>query len=120
MTTVKSKQDIAILREGGSRHAKILQELASMVGPGIHSHELESRARILIEEAGGKASFLNYTPSGAKRPYPAALCVSVNDEVVHGIPNEKDKILKEGDIVSIDLGLTYEGLITDAALTVPV
>jgi methionyl aminopeptidase len=74
----------------------------------------------LIVKGGDKAAFLNYKPYGAKRPFPAALCVSVNDEVVHGIPNEGDKILKEGDIVTLDLGLTHKGLITDAAITVPV
>jgi methionyl aminopeptidase len=120
MITLKTKEDITILREGGRRHAKILRQLAAMVKPGIHSGELETRARELIAEGGDKAAFLDYTPYGASRPYPAALCVSVNDEVVHGIPNETDKILKEGDIVTLDLGLVHKGLITDAAITVPV
>ena len=120
MITIKTKEDIAILREGGKRHAEILRELAAMVKPGIHSSQLEDRARELISQGGDKAAFLDYTPAGSKRPYPAALCVSVNDEVVHGIPNENDKVLKEGDIVSLDLGLVHKGLITDAAITVPV
>jgi methionyl aminopeptidase len=120
MIRIKTKKDIAILREGGKRHAAILKELASMVKPGVHSQALEDRARELISAGGDKSAFLDYTPGGAKRPYPAALCVSVNDEVVHGIPNETDKVLKEGDIVSIDLGLVHKGLITDAAVTVPV
>jgi len=71
-----------------------------MVKPGLRAVELENRARELIVKGGDKAAFLNYKPYGAKRPFPAALCVSVNDEVVHGIPNEGDKILKEGDIVT--------------------
>ena len=108
------------MREGGKRHAAILRELATMVRPGIRAVELENRARELIANNGDKAAFLNYKPYGAKRPFPAALCVSVNDEVVHGIPNEGDKVLKEGDIVTLDLGLTHRGLITDAAITVPV
>lgn len=120
MVTIKTKEEINILREGGKRHAFILRELAKMVKPGVTSLELENRARELITEGGDKASFLNYKPFGAKRPYPAALCVSINDEVVHGIPNEGDKILKEGDIVTLDLGLTHKGLVTDSAITVPV
>jgi methionyl aminopeptidase len=120
MITLKTKEDIVILREGGRRHAEILRQLVAMIKPGVHSGELETRARELIAEGGDKAAFLGYTPYGASRPYPAALCVSVNDEVVHGIPNETDKILKEGDIVTLDLGLVHKGLITDAAITVPV
>ncbi|MFA6554691.1 MAG: type I methionyl aminopeptidase [Candidatus Paceibacterota bacterium] len=120
MVTIKTKEEINILREGGKRHAFILRELAGMVKPGVTSLELENRARELIAEGGDEASFLNYKPFGAKRPYPAALCVSVNDEVVHGIPNEGDKVLKEGDIVTLDLGLTHKGLVTDSAVTVPV
>lgn len=120
MITVKSKAEITILREGGRRHAAILRELAEMVKPGVHSGALEDRARELITAGGDRSAFLNYKPKGARRPYPAVLCLSINDEVVHGIPNEKDKILKEGDIVSIDLGLVHKGLITDGAITVPV
>ncbi len=120
MITIKTKQEIDILREGGKRHATILKELAGMVRPGLSSFDLEKRAVELIEQGGDKSAFLNYKPYGAKRPYPATICVSVNDEVVHGIPNEVEKILKEGDIVSIDLGLVHKGLITDAAVTVPV
>ncbi len=118
--TIKTKEDIKILREGGKRHAFILRELSAMVRPGLPVAELDRRARELVAEGGDTASFLNYTPGGASRPYPAALCVSVNEEVVHGIPNEGDRILAEGDIVSLDFGLTHKGLITDAAVTVPV
>jgi methionyl aminopeptidase len=120
MITIKTKSDISILREGGKRHAEILRELAKLVKPGVRSSELENVARKLIAQSGDKPALLNYMPYGAKRPYPAALCVSVNDEIVHGIPNETDKVLKEGDIVGLDLGLTHRGLITDATLTVAV
>lgn len=120
MIQLKTKEDIAILREGGKRHAQILRELVALVKPGLHIQELEDRARVLIKEGGDTAAFLDYKPYGADRPYPAALCVSINDEVVHGIPNETDKVLKEGDVVSLDLGLVHKGLITDAAVTVPV
>jgi len=118
--TIKTKEDIRILREGGRRHAAILRELAAMVTPGLDVQELEDKARQLIAAGGDRSAFLDYTPAGSDRPYPAALCVSVNDEIVHGIPNEREKILREGDIVSLDLGLVHQGLITDAAITVPV
>jgi methionyl aminopeptidase len=74
----------------------------------------------LIVQGGDSAAFLNYQPAGAKRPYPASVCISINDEVVHGIPNEKLKIFKEGDIVSIDVGLIHKNLIVDSAITVGV
>lgn len=120
MITVKTKEEIAILREGGRRHAEILQALKSMVKPGVTAQELENEARKMIYEKGNTPAFLDYKPQGARTPFPAALCISVNDEVVHGIPNVAEKILKEGDIVTIDLGLVHGGLITDAAITVPV
>ncbi len=120
MSTIKTKEDIQILREGGKRHAEILQALKKMVKSGISARELNEEAHKLIIEKGDKPAFLNYQPKGARRPFPASLCVSVNDEIVHGIPNETDKILKEGDIVTLDLGLIHKGLITDAAITVPV
>lgn len=118
MITIKTKRDIAVLREGGQRHAFILRELAAMVRPGVTAGELNARAEALIKEGGDTAAFLGYKPEGALRPYPAALCVSINEEIVHGIPNEKEKTIKEGDIVSLDLGLIHKGLITDSAVTV--
>ncbi len=118
--TIKKEKDIEILREGGKRHAFILKEIAKMVRPGVSTKMLDDRAAELIAEGGDTAAFLNYKPYGAKRPFPASLCVSVNDAVVHGIPNEDPVILKEGDIVTIDLGLIHKGMITDAAVTLPV
>ncbi|MCL5782014.1 MAG: type I methionyl aminopeptidase [Patescibacteria group bacterium] len=120
MITIKNKEDIAKLREGGKRHAFILRELAKMIKPGLNTLEIENAAAALIAEKGDQSPFLNYQPYGAARPFPANICVSVNDEVVHGIPNENARILKEGDIVSIDLGLKHDGMITDAAVTVAV
>ena len=76
-------------------------------------------AEKLIREGGDEPAFLNYTPNGAKFPYPATLCVSINNEVVHGIPSDK-RILKDGDIVGLDLGLKHAGFFTDMAMTVPV
>ncbi len=118
--TIKTKEEIEILRAGGKRLASILAELVRAVRPGMSTLELDNLARKLAEEGGDKPAFLNYKPAGMKRPYPAAICVSVNDEVVHGIPNENPKILKDGDIVSIDMGLNHKGLFTDSAITVPV
>lgn len=120
MIRIKTEKDIAILREGGKRHAFVLAEIAKAVAPGVSTAELDALGHKLITEGGDTPAFLNYTPYGAKRPYPASVCLSINDEIVHGIPNEKPKILKEGDIVSIDIGLIHKELITDAAVTVGV
>ncbi len=117
---LKTLNDIEILKEGGKRHAEILNTLKDMVEPGISTLILEEEALRLIKEKGDKPAFLGYTPMGASRPYPASLCVSINDEIVHGIPNEASRILKDGDIVALDLGLVHQGLITDAAVTVGV
>lgn len=119
MIRLKSKEEIKIMKEGGKRHAEILRLVAKKVAPGVSTKELDDYARKLIKEGGDKSAFLGYTPEGVSYPYPAALCVSVNDEIVHGIPNKKF-ILQEGDIVSLDLGLIHGGLITDGAITVPV
>lgn len=119
MIKLKTQEDIEILREGGRRHAEILRLVAEKVKPGISAKELDDFAYKLVKDGGDEPAFLNYTPEGVSYPYPASLCVSVNDEVVHGIPLE-EIILDEGDIVSLDLGLKHKGLITDSAITVPV
>ena len=119
MIIIKTPKEIEILREGGKRLATVLYKVKDIVKPGISTKELDDYAFKLIKEMGDEPAFLNYRPEGADSPYPASLCVSVNDEVVHGIPSAK-KILKEGDIVSIDLGIKHQGLFTDMALTVPV
>ncbi len=117
---IKTEKEREILREGGKRLAGILSQLGEMVAPGITTQDLEDRALEIIAELGDKPATLGYKPKGAKRPYPAALCVSINDEIVHGVPNEDPQVLKEGDIVSIDCLLTHKGLITDSAITVGV
>lgn len=116
---LKTIEEIKILREGGHRHAEILAALALQVKPGVSTLILEEEALRLLREGGDKPAFLGYQPVGAKRVFPAALCVSINNEIVHGIPNERERIIKEGDIVSLDLGVLHRGLITDAAVTVP-
>ncbi|MDE1919509.1 MAG: type I methionyl aminopeptidase [Patescibacteria group bacterium] len=118
--TIKSDSERANLIEAGKRLAAVLRALRGKVAPGVTSEELDDLAERLIREGGDEPCFLGYTPEGASRPFPAVLCVSINDEVVHGIPNESPKTLKEGDIVGLDLGLTHNGIIVDAAITVPV
>ena len=116
---IKTPKEIEIIREGGKILAEVLAKVAKKVKPGISTYELDKYAHDLIKEKGGTPAFLNYKPEGAKNAYPASLCVSVNNEIVHGIPS-KNKILKEGDIVSLDLGLKYQGLFTDHAVTISV
>ena len=120
MITIKSEDEIEVMREGGRRLAFILQEVAKAVKPGVSTEDLNELANNLAEERGDIPSTLNYKPKGAKRAYPASICVSINNEIVHGIPNENPKILNEGDIVSLDMCLTHSGLVTDAAITVGV
>ncbi len=119
MIIIKTPEEIEILREGGKRLATVLYKTGEAVKPGISTKDLDDYAFKLIKEMGDEPAFLNYKPEGADSAYPASLCVSVNEEVVHGIPS-KDKILKEGDIVSLDLGLKHKNLYTDMAITVPV
>ncbi len=120
MINIKTHEEIETMKKGGKRHAFILSELKKMVVPGLSTQALEDRARELLSEEGDKGAFLNYTPRGSKRPYPAVLNVSINNEIVHGIPNENPRILQDGDVVSIDLGVLHQGLITDSAITVGV
>jgi methionyl aminopeptidase len=120
MAKIKTKEEIEVLREGGRHLAAVLKALIAAVRPGVSARALNDLAEEKIREFGDEPAFLNYTPYGASRPYPATLCVSVNDEVVHGIPNESEKTLKEGDIVSLDIGLKHKGLFVDMAKTVGV
>src|SRR3989338_2091372 len=117
MIIIKTPEEIEILRESGKNLATVLYKLKDMVKPGISTYNLDLYAEQLIRDLGDTPAFLNYRPAGARTPFPATLCVSINDEVVHGIPNKK-RILKEGDVVSLDLGLKHKGLFTDMALTV--
>ena len=114
----KKDEEMAALREGGKRLGEILRTLADHATPGVSTLVLEDEARRMIAEGGDTAAFLGYKPAGSKRPYPAALCVSINDAIVHGIPNEGSYIIQDGDVVTVDLGLVHKGHITDAAITV--
>ena len=117
---ITSKKQRADLIEAGKRLAAVLAACAEAAKPGVTTDELDDLAEQMIREGGDTPAFLGYTPEGAPRAYPATLCVSINDEVVHGIPNEYPRKLKSGDIVSLDLGLVHEGIIVDAAVSVGV
>ncbi len=108
--TIKSAREIELMREAGRLLAEVHDELAAFVKPGISTKDIDKLGEKLIRDRGCIPNFLNYNG------YPASICVSVNDEVVHGIPN-KHRILKDGDIVSLDAGLIYKGYHSDAART---
>lgn len=114
---VKTPEEIQGLRAAGKLLAQALRHTAGMVAPGITTAALDLAAEEFIRENGAIPAFLNYTPEGAAYAFPAALCVSINDEVVHGIPSE-DRIIEEGDLVMLDLGLSLNGYFADAAVTV--
>lgn len=118
--TVATATERDALIEAGKRLSAVLRALAAAATPGTSTETLDDLAERLIVEGGDEPCFLGYTPEGASRPYPATLCVSINDEIVHGIPNETPRVLASGDIVGLDLGLRHEGIIVDAAVTVAV
>ncbi len=111
--SIKTESEIRIMREAGKRLAYVLSELEVYVKPGLSTYEVDKKGEELIRKSGGIPSFLGYNG------FPASICVSVNDQVVHGIP-DKNHFLEEGDIVSLDAGLMYEGFHADAARTLPV
>jgi methionyl aminopeptidase len=116
MIKLKTEEEIKILKEGGHILAKIIKEVAKKAKAGVTTRELDWLAENLIIKNGGQPSFKNYQPDFSINPFPASLCVSVNNVVVHGIPN--DYILQNGDVVKLDLGMKYKGLYTDMAITV--
>lgn len=118
MSKIKNTEEIKLLRESGKRLAHVLRETAKAVAPGVTTGELNALVERLIAEGGDTAPFKGYTPYGAEYPFPGAICISVNDEIVHGIPG--DRVLKDGDVVGLDCGLAHHGLITDSAVSVAV
>jgi methionyl aminopeptidase len=112
-------KEISILRDGGKILAEVLALVSDAAKPGISAFELDQLAEREIRKRKAVPSFKNYRSRPSDEPYPASLCVSVDDEVVHGIP-AKDKILRPGQIVGLDLGVVYKGLYTDSAITVPI
>ncbi|MDQ5962780.1 MAG: Methionine aminopeptidase [Patescibacteria group bacterium] len=115
---LKQGKDLENLRESGKRLARILRETSAIIKPGVTTKEINDFVYKKITEMGDKPAFLNYKPFGAHYPYPGSICISVNDQVVHGIGGYY--ILKEGDIVGIDGGVNHKGMISDSAITVPV
>ncbi len=108
---IKSDAEIAVMKQAGTIVAAVLKKLADRVEPGLKTKELDAIAVRELKKTGAVSSFLGY------HGYPATVCVSINDEIVHGIPGER--LLREGDIVSIDFGAIYNGFHGDAAVTVP-
>lgn len=116
MILLKTNKEIEILKQSGKILSSILNALAHKSGIGVSLLELENIARKMAKDAGARPSFLGYQPDGADHPYPAAICVSLNEVVVHGIPHSR--ILRSGDILKIDMGVRYQGMCTDSAITV--
>lgn len=112
MVKIKTPREIETMAEGGKILAGIVKELESRVRPGITTKELDELAEELIFKSGGKCSFKGY------EDFPACLCASVNEEIVHAVPSKR--VLKEGDIISLDLGVYYKGFHSDMAITLPV
>lgn len=113
MITRKTKEDIRILAKAGAINSFALKQVAKSIKSGVSTYELEGIAQRTIKARGGEPSFLGY------RGYKYALCVSINDEVVHGMPSA-NRIIKAGDIIGLDLGVKYKNRYTDAAITVVV
>jgi methionyl aminopeptidase len=119
MVTIKTKAEIETLAEGGRHLAAVIEAVVKEAKPGVSSASLDRLANKLIGEMGDQPSFLGYKSRRDKRPFPAAICVSVNDEVVHSPPSAQ-KILQSGDLTGIDIGLIHDGLFLDSAVTIAV
>ncbi len=111
-TQVKNPDEIIAIRKSGQILAEILKIVAEATVPGVTTKQLDELAAIELEKRGAKAAFLGYNN------FPASICISVNDEIVHGIPS--GRVVQNGDLVGLDFGVTYDGMITDSAVTVAV
>lgn len=117
MILLKSREEIERMRAASGIVAEILLAIREQVRPGVSTAELDSLAEELTRRRGARPAFKGYTVAG--RAFPASICISINDEVVHGIPSAK-RVLREGDIVGLDFGVCREGYFGDAAMTVAV
>lgn len=116
MILIKTPAEIELMAEAGKRLGEILAVLAEEVRPGIETLHFDRRSFELIKKSGAEPAFLNYRPTGAKKAYPATVCISINDVIVHGVPS--GYVIKDGDLVKLDLGLVWKGWYADAAITV--
>lgn len=116
MIRLKTKEQIALMKEGGAILSNIVSAVAKKINPGSFSDDLEQEVKEMIKYAGAKPAFLGYMGEG-KKPYPCALCLSVNEDIVH-CPAGVRREIKDGDVVSIDLGIIYKEFYTDMATTV--
>ncbi len=112
MIPIKTPEQIAVMAQGGKLLAEIIRELKARVEPGLTTQELDKLAQELIFNHGAQPAFKDY------QGFPASLCTSINEQIVHGLPSTRQ--LKEGDILSLDLGLIYKGFYADMAVTVPI
>jgi methionyl aminopeptidase len=117
MIMLKSREEIDRMRAASGIVAEVLAEVRSRVRPGVTTAELDALAEELTIKKGARPAFKGYTVAG--RVFPASICISINDEVVHGIPSAR-RVLREGDIVGLDFGVCHQGYFGDAAMTVPV
>ncbi len=115
MIIKKQPKEIEAMREGGKILFEIMKKLEKKIVPGVATLELDKLANRLVFEANGQPAFLGYGKESGN-PFPATICASFNDEVVHGIPTE-ERILEEGDLLKIDIGMRYKGMVTDMART---
>lgn len=118
MIKLKTEEEIRNLKEGGRLLSKIIHDVAKKAKEGVATRELDWLAENSILKYGGEPAFKNYQPDFSLRPFPATLCVSVNNIIVHGIPG--NYLLRNGDLVKLDLGMKYKDLFTDIAITVKV
>jgi methionyl aminopeptidase len=118
MIILKSRPEIALMREAGRIVARVHEAMAEMVRPGVTTAALNERAEQIIRQHGAVPTFLGYPHTG-RNDFPASICASINEELVHGIPSVK-RWLEPGDIISIDVGATYKGWVGDSAWTYPV
>ncbi|MCX5709604.1 MAG: type I methionyl aminopeptidase [Candidatus Omnitrophica bacterium] len=112
MIPLRNEADLQLLRKSGKILAKVMLGLQELIAPGVATKEIDAAAQRLTLKEGALCAFKGY------KGYPASVCVSINEEIVHGIPGER--VIRQGDILSLDLGVNYKGYFTDAAITIPI
>ena len=115
MIKLKTERDIETIAKSGRILAEVLEKISQEAKEGVILDYLDKLTRDLLQEAGAKPAFLGYRPTSSEQPFPAALCLSLNEQVVHGLPSSYK--LRSGDLLKIDLGVDYKGYISDSAIT---